>query len=164
MVIQGWMASDKQRSLVLIGNPGNAFGRHLTDTYRHEKLRFVGAIYEQPVVNALRHYSSLYFHGHSVGGTNPSLLEAMACESVIAAHMNAFNAAILGKEAFYFSNAEDIREIINVESATGVGLAWKRPNLEKVRDSYNWEQIVERYAQLFTPKGSALPETLKKQV
>lgn len=167
MIIQGWMASAKERSLVLIGNTGNTFGRHLTDTYRHEKLRFLGAIYEQPVVNALRHYSSLYFHGHSVGGTNPSLLEAMACESVIAAHNNAFNAAILGQEAFYFSNAEEIREIISVEAATGVGLAWKTPNREKVRELYNWELIVERYAQLFSPsvlsaKGSPAGQWSKK--
>jgi glycosyltransferase involved in cell wall biosynthesis len=163
MVIQGWMATGKERPLVLIGNPNNGFGRYLTGTYRHENLRFLGAIYDQAIVNALRYYSTLYFHGHSVGGTNPSLLEAMACESVIAAHNNPFNSAILGKDAFYFSNAGGIKEIIETEAATGMGLAWKAVNKEKVRELYNWEHIVEKYAALFNPKVSLFQDPLKQR-
>lgn len=149
MVVQGWLASGKERPLVLIGNTSNRYGRYLTHTYRHEKLRFIGAIYDQPTVNALRHYSCLYFHGHSVGGTNPSLLEAMACESMIAAHDNPFNSAILGKEAFYFSSAEEISGILETMSASGDEWTWKARNKEKIVEKYNWERIVEEYAGVF---------------
>jgi hypothetical protein len=63
-------------------------------------------VYEQPKLTALKKYCSLYFHGHSCGGTNPSLLEAMAGSALVCAHDNAFNRAVLGEDALYFSSAE----------------------------------------------------------
>jgi len=113
MIIKGWLASRKIKPLILIGNPGNGFGRYLVKTYKHEQLRFVGAIYDQQAVNALRHYSSLYLHGHSVGGTNPSLLEAMACGATMVGHDNIFDRAILAGESWYFSSADEVRNIID---------------------------------------------------
>ena len=89
-IIRGWLASDKRKPLVLIGNAGNSFGQYLQKTYVHERLLYIGAIYDARIVNALRHFSSFYFHGHSVGGTNPSLLEAMACGCAIISHDNPF--------------------------------------------------------------------------
>jgi glycosyltransferase involved in cell wall biosynthesis len=150
MIIRGWMASGKTRPLVLIGNPGNSFGARLVSTYRHEKLRFIGAIYEADTVNALRHYSSLYFHGHSVGGTNPSLLEAMACGCVIAAHDNPFNKAILDDEAFYFSSASDISDLLGKDTGTNnMEESWEEKNEHKIRTLYNWDKIISTYEQVF---------------
>jgi len=60
-------------------------------------------------LNNLRFYSNVYFHGHSVGGTNPSLLEAMASQAFIAAHNNDFNKGVLKENAVYFSNAIDVK-------------------------------------------------------
>src|SRR6185437_4386492 len=65
MIIRGWMASKKQKPLVLIGNPGNSFGQYLVKSYSHEQLHFIGSIYDADKVNALRHFSTLYLHGHS---------------------------------------------------------------------------------------------------
>ena len=149
MIIRGWLASKKKKPLVLIGNTGNNFGRYLQKNYRHEKLLFIGGIYQNEVANALRHYSSLYFHGHSVGGTNPSLLEAMACRSTIMAHDNFFNKGILGREAGYFSSAEDIRRLLENLPEQKVVHDWKRVNVEKVRNLYTWDGIVENYLKLF---------------
>lgn len=59
----------------------------------------------------MRYYSNLYFHGHTVGGTNPSLLEAMGSGALICAHDNIFNKAILKDDAFYFKNHKDIFKI-----------------------------------------------------
>jgi glycosyltransferase involved in cell wall biosynthesis len=153
MVIQGWMASSKEKPLVLIGNTDNSFGRHLTETYRHKDLRFLGAIYDQPTVNALRHYSSLYFHGHSVGGTNPSLLEAMACGCAIAAHSNSFNSAILGEDAWYFSSSEDVTRILCEDLEGSLALGRKARNIAKVQELYPWEKIITAYMDLFAAKG-----------
>ena len=154
MILQGWLASGKAMPLVLIGNPGNAFGRYLAKKYQHEKIRFIGAIYDQQTVNALRHYSALYFHGHSVGGTNPSLLEAMACECTIAAHDNVFNRAILAGESWYFSSAGDICTIIDRAQDPGILLLRKEKNTEKIREQYNWQKIIDDYEKVIL-NGSA---------
>jgi len=149
LVLQGWMASSKQLPLILVGNTGNRFGRRLTATYRHENLRWLGAIYDQQAVNSLRRYSKLYFHGHSVGGTNPSLLEAMACGCTIAAHDNVFNRAVLGGDAFYFSTPGQVSGILENEK-DGMELDWRRErNLEKIAREYNWERIITDYETLF---------------
>ena len=146
-VLRGWMKSAKRKPLVLIGNTGNAFGKHLVKTYRHDSIRFIGAVYEAAVVNSIRHFSALYLHGHSVGGTNPSLLEAMACECTIAAHDNPFNRAVLGEDAFYFSDAGGVSALL--DSPEMPCEAWKRRNLDKVRNQFDWERIVTQYEQVF---------------
>lgn len=152
LILQGWMASDKERPLVLVGHTGNRFGRYLIERYRHDNLRFTGAIYDLQTLNALRHYSCLYFHGHSVGGTNPSLLEAMACSCAIAAHDNVFNRSVLGRDAFYFSSAMEVTSIIQ-NGPEGAGIAgFRERNLEKIALSYCWETIIDDYEKLFTSK------------
>jgi glycosyltransferase involved in cell wall biosynthesis len=148
VVIQGWMAAGKEKPLVLIGDTSNSFGRRLTTTYQHERLCFLGAIYDQPTVNALRHYSRLYFHGHSVGGTNPSLLEAMACGCAIAAHDNVFNRAVLDQDAFYFSTAEEVKALLNAETMASLIEDRRKKNLDKLFRLYMWEKIIDDYERL----------------
>ncbi len=157
MIIRGWMASGKTRPLVLIGNPGNSFGGRLVRTYRHEKLHFIGAIYEADTVNALRHYSSIYFHGHSVGGTNPSLLEAMACGCAIAAHDNPFNKAILETDAGYFSTVQEVTSLLDLVPDEPLIGERKRNNLLKIRNTYNWYKIIGDYEKVFTEALSLTP-------
>lgn len=152
LILQGWMASDKERPLVLIGNTASRFGRYLTGTYRHQKLRFLGAIYDPRIVNALRHFSHLYFHGHSVGGTNPSLLEAMACGCAIAAHNNVFNKAVLGPDAWYFSTTEEVSAIIGSAPALTVRAGFRERNLEKINRYYCWEKVIDDYEKLFSSR------------
>jgi glycosyltransferase involved in cell wall biosynthesis len=150
MILRGWMASGKTKPMVVIGNPANTFGRYLVRTYRHEQLHFIGAIYEAETVNALRHYSSIYLHGHSVGGTNPSLLEAMACGCSIAAHDNPFNKAILEEDAGYFCGAEDVTAILDRAPDEALVAERRQNNVQKIRTLFNWERIIEAYEKLFT--------------
>ena len=145
MIIRGWMDTNKDKPLVLIGNPGNAFGQQMVNTYRHEQLKFVGAIYDAPVVHSLRHYSALYLHGHSVGGTNPSLLEAMACGALIAAHDNIFNRAVLETEACYFSSADAVRQVLETIPEPSTLKAWKERNIGKISQRYSWPGIIDEY-------------------
>lgn len=100
-------------------------------------------------LNNLRYFSNLYFHGHSVGGTNPSLLEAMASSALIVAHNNQFNKAILETEAFYFSTAGDIAEVINSPLNREKQSKWVNDNREKISKLYSWEVIIQAYENLF---------------
>ena len=112
-VIKGHLLSQTKKPLVIIGSYSNKFGDYLYQKYSSDKIQFWGAVYDFDILNCLRFYAYLYFHGHSVGGTNPSLLEAMASYSLIAAHDNVFNRTILEKDAFYFLNEEDVAAILH---------------------------------------------------
>ncbi|HET6254277.1 MAG TPA: DUF1972 domain-containing protein [Puia sp.] len=149
LIIKAWLAAGKRKPLVLVGDAGNGFGTWLRKIYRDEKLLFAGAIYETGTINALRHYSSLYLHGHSVGGTNPSLLEAMACGCTIAAHDNPFNKEILGNEACYFSSKDDLAALMTRPLYSGQTNGWKQLNAEKILTRYSWDIVIDRYLRLF---------------
>jgi len=112
-IIRGWEESKSELPLVIIGNPKNSYGKYLVKHHASNKLHFIGGLYDMTALNNLRFYSKGYFHGHSAGGTNPSLLEAIACRCSIAAHDNVFNRAVMGENADYFSNADHVSEIIN---------------------------------------------------
>lgn len=148
-VILGYLQSEQPYPLIIIGSTENKYGQFLLRKYASNSIRLPGAIYDQATINALRHYSVLYFHGHSVGGTNPSLLEAMACGCNIAAHDNVFNRAILGDSAFYFSSAEDVKNIVNQPLNNSLAIDRKQQNLEKIRKTYNWEKIIDDYENIF---------------
>lgn len=149
MVIKGYLASTQPYPLVIMGNTKNKFGSYLVNAYPSSNIKFIGAIYDQEIVNTLRHFCTLYFHGHSVGGTNPSLLEAMACECSIAAHDNIFNKDILEEHALYFFNPDAVKDCINQLPAAATVQHNKEMNNAKVKTLYNWNTIVDKYEELF---------------
>ncbi len=148
MIIDGHLASKHCYPLFIIGNITNQFGKYITAKYRDPRIKFSDAIYNQVELDNLRYYSSLYFHGHTVGGTNPSLLEAMACGCRIAAHNNRFNRAVLQQEADYFHNIADIAAVISFPKTVSVIEKWKKINLDKIRMIYNQEKITDDYEYL----------------
>ncbi|HKZ67051.1 MAG TPA: DUF1972 domain-containing protein [Chitinophagaceae bacterium] len=147
MILRGWQASAQAYPLVIIGSISNKFGKYLNTEFNHQHIFFVGSVYDQYILNNLRYYSARYFHGHSVGGTNPSLLEAMACRCNIAAHNNAFNKAVLQNGADYFSNAGEVSEIMNTPHDCKA-YARKLSNIEKIRTVYNIEKNIDDYERL----------------
>ena len=98
---------------MIIGSIHVGYGQYLFQKYNSVKIHFHGAVYEKDRLDSLRHYARLYFHGHSVGGTNPSLLEAMACSCRIIAHNNEFNRGVLEQDALYFSSANELTELVD---------------------------------------------------
>jgi len=117
--------------------------------YSENNVIFVGSIYDKEELDNLRFFSALYFHGHSVGGTNPSLLEAMGSSALIAAHDNIFNRSVLREDAMYFSSCTDVSFILNsyVEFSKSRG-KYIASNLTKITREYNWKLIVSRYDDL----------------
>ncbi len=145
MVIQGYLQAVHDFPLFIIGNITNSYGRYITSKYKHPSIRFSDAIYDQAEVDNLRYHSALYFHGHSAGGTNPSLLEAMACGCRIAAHDNPFNKAVLGNEAHYFNSADQVSNIILSAPNDLLVHQWKKQNIYRIREIYNKEKIIDAY-------------------
>jgi glycosyltransferase involved in cell wall biosynthesis len=142
-ILRGHRQSAKKHKLVLIGNHTNAFGSYLKKTYEDEMTLFPGALYDLGALNNLRYFSNLYFHGHSVGGTNPSLLEAMASQSLVAAHDNIFNRSVLEEDAFYFSGPGDIAALLERQPHKQEYAGFLQNNMVKIKNDYSWEHITD---------------------
>ena len=106
---------------------------------------FLGAIFDAEITNTLRAFCKLYFHGHTVGGTNPSLLEAMANGSIIVAHNNEFNRAVLKDDAYYFKTAEDVLKLVVKSNGHKESAIMVENNFVKIEEQYNWPNIVNMY-------------------
>jgi glycosyltransferase involved in cell wall biosynthesis len=151
MILDGVKMASSDDCIHIFANSNTKYGKFLKDKYKSEKkIIFRGWASNQGVLNQLRHFSKIYFHGHSVGGTNPSLLEAMAAETFIAAHDNIFNRHVLGKNALYFSSAEDVRNFIdNYNSFSSGRDDFAKNNLELMKTFYNWDNITGMYEKMF---------------
>ena len=114
-------------------------------------MRFVGGIYNFDKLNSVRHFSFAYFHGHSVGGTNPSLLEAMASDCFILAHDNQFNKAVLGDNAVYYGSPNDVKTLLNEidTHASKHKELFIKNNLDVIRKEYSWEKLVDEHEKYF---------------
>lgn len=108
-IVETFSSKPRNHKLVVLGNYSEASGykKRVLDAASNEVV-FVGAIYDRGVVGALRFYSRIYFHGHTVGGTNPSLVEAMGAGNAIVAHGNIYNRWVLGEGGYYFLNSSDL--------------------------------------------------------
>ena len=146
MILDGYVESKSSLPFCVVGNPhSTTFGRYLKEKFsKYRSIRFLGAIYDLNFLNHLRYYSKLYFHGHSVGGTNPSLLEAMGSGALIASHSNVFNQAVLEEDAFYFESVEQVSGLIlSVEKDQH--LKKIENNINKIKIKYSWNTINKKY-------------------
>lgn len=149
-ILDGLCVKNSGHKVLVIGNTGNAYGRKLIKKYKEQKhILFPGTVYDRLSLDTLRACCLLYFHGHSVGGTNPSLLEAMACGALICAHDNVFNRAVLQDDAFYFYSEEDITETVTGIRAGNTINEMIEHNFQKIRDNHNWAKIINAYEQVF---------------
>ncbi len=153
-IIKGYLKTNSTLPLIIVGGMTTPFAAHLKSEYGNRpQIKFVGGIYDQNLLDNLRFYSAMYFHGHSVGGTNPSLLEAMASSAYICANENSFNRAILNDEALYFKNDDDVAEHVNQFSVSDANrVDFIDRNFEKIKSLYTWESIINHYEELFLCK------------
>ncbi|MEQ8420940.1 MAG: DUF1972 domain-containing protein [Arenibacter algicola] len=146
-ILEGYNKSKGNYPIVVIGGL-NEYGLGLKEKYKKDsRINFVGPNYNQEELNNLRHYSRYYFHGHSVGGTNPSLLEAMASNALIIAHNNIFNHSILREGAIYFDSDQQITDIINEDSYFSLKEKFTSSNKKKIELEFSWNRINEKYEQ-----------------
>ncbi len=157
MILDGYVKSAEERPFLVVGRTENAFGSHLVERFiKHPNIRFVGGIYDSELIDNLRHFARLYFHGHSVGGTNPSLLEAMGAGAVIAAHENPFNQAVLESEALYFDSAESVSQTIKSFGDRTQYATMISNNRKQIAEQYNWEKIIDQYEATFAAHANPL--------
>lgn len=151
VILDGVASSNVDRPFLVVGKHLTKYGEYLKSKYAAvRKIRFIGGVYEIDKLNNLRYYSNLYFHGHTVGGTNPSLLEAMASNSLICANDNPFNRYILNEDALYFNSAADVEK--HLRKANNDHPLYRNmivANRKKIKNIYAWDIIIDQYADHF---------------
>ena len=151
IILDGVVKSKSAMKMYICARNDHKYGSYLKDKYSNEsRIVFLGWVGGQNVLNDLRNYSALYFHGHSVGGTNPSLREAMAGGALIAAHGNVFNRNVLKENAVFFLTPDEAAAIIdNNDTVQGHRAQFIASNLERIKTYYNWENIADMYDSMF---------------
>jgi glycosyltransferase involved in cell wall biosynthesis len=145
--LDGVVNSGSEQPFIVIGKHETTFGKYLKKKFEtNRNIRFLGGIYNQDHLNNLRHWSNLYFHGHSVGGTNPSLLEAMGSNCFIIAHDNIFNRSILENDALYFKSVAEVAAKMKLRKESHLNLI--QNNRIKIQNQFNWNLINNKYEEL----------------
>jgi glycosyltransferase involved in cell wall biosynthesis len=152
IILDGVVASEVQEPFLVIGKyEATKFGRYLKEKFTDKRIRFLGGIYDIHLLNNLRYYCNLYFHGHSVGGTNPSLLEAMASQALLCVHDNDFNRSIVETEGLYFTDADSVKknlESIKLRNEKTEYQVFIDKNSDKIHRLYTWKKIIDEYEQM----------------
>lgn len=155
-MIKEFMKSKTKKDLVIICNlEKNKFYKSLQETTNFEsdsRIKFIGSVYDQESLLYFRQHAYAYLHGHSAGGTNPSLLEALANTNVNILYDVSYNKEVGKESCFYFSKKEnDLKKIITkVDKLTEKEqkqygeLAKKR-----IHEAYTWDTITQKYLDLF---------------
>lgn len=152
-VVKAWSRRPRGVKLVILGkyDPRHPY-QALVRAAAGDEVRFVGAIYDKEVVNALRFHARLYVHGHQVGGTNPSLVESLAAGNAVLAHDNQFNRWVAGDQARYFRDADDCAAVLDRLLPDDAALsAMRQASLARHAEAFTWEQILGAYEALLLP-------------
>lgn len=134
------------KKLVFVGNwQKSEYGRNLLDKYKNRtNIKLMSAVYDLHKLYALRNNCRIYLHGHSAGGTNPSLVEAMFFAKPIIAFDCIYNRESTENKALYFNSASDLSSKLgNVQESIGQDM------LEIARRRYTWATIARQYESLY---------------
>lgn len=142
--------SRSDRHLVFIGNwEKSEYGHSLKERYSHfNNITILDPIYDLDTLYSLRNNCSIYIHGHSAGGTNPSLVEAMFFGKPIICYDVIYNRASTFEKAFYFKDADSLLKVlseVNQQQMDNCGSDMKR----LAETHYTWKTIAEQYENLF---------------
>lgn len=137
------------KQLVIVGNwQKSEYGKELKEQYsKYLNIHLLEPIYEPHEINWIRSNASLYVHGHSAGGTNPSLVEAMNFGLPILAFDCVYNRATTENKCLYWKEDEAIIKLLNTSQQVLESIA---KNMKELGNSlYSWEQIAKQYTELF---------------
>lgn len=153
IMIRSFMESRSKKDFILITNiENNKFYEKLRKKTKFEndsRIKFVGTVYDQDLLKYIRENAFAYIHGHEVGGTNPSLLEALSSTKVNLLLNVGFNKEV-GKSSAIYWNKDNLSEVINQtenESLEYFDYLNKLSN-ERVKFSFSWDKIISEYEQL----------------
>ncbi|HEX4130063.1 MAG TPA: DUF1972 domain-containing protein [Pirellulales bacterium] len=150
-MVQGFSAKPRGCKLAVLGkfNPDvDEYHRQVVEAASDEVV-FLAAIYDKHIVQPLRFHGLAYVHGHTVGGTNPSLVEAMAAGNAVIAHDNAYNRWVVRDGAVYFNSAESFGQRLDEVLSSPEKLEQMRAaSTARFYEEFTWDHVAGQYEQL----------------
>lgn len=160
-IVQGFSAQKRGCKLALLGSFRDDDPYHrAVRAAASDEVAFVGSIYEPERVKAIRFHSCGYLHGHTVGGTNPSLVEAMAAGNPVIAHGNPYNRWVAADAAEYFTDAASFAQVLgDLIASPQRREAMHQAALRRFNEEFTWDHVAGQYERLllrYIPQASAL--------
>ena len=154
-MIREFMSSDSRKCFAIITNVNERFLSVLEEKLHFRtdsRIKFVGTVYDQELLMKIRENAYGYFHGHEVGGTNPSLLEALSSTKLNLLLDVGFNREVAEDAAMYWEKTEgSLAAVIHQADRLEQKTIDQLGNLAKrrIRENYSWKFISDRYAEEF---------------
>jgi len=159
-IVQGYSARPRGVPLVILGKyetDGTRFQQSVLAAAGPE-VHFLGPIFDRDIVRALRLHARAYFHGHRVGGTNPSLVESLAAGNAVIAHDNRFTRWVAGDGARFFQSTGDVDRIVEALNREPEQLAaMEQASRKRHSEAFTQEKILTAYEQLLFQYAPAAP-------
>jgi glycosyltransferase involved in cell wall biosynthesis len=152
--VHAYRESGETRPLVVVGSAPYSqwYVDKVHEAARHDpRIRFTGGIYDQELLDQLYGHCRTYIHGHSVGGTNPSLLRAMGAGAPVLAYDVEFNREVTAGQALLWADADALTEIVDgIAAGTYDGRLEELRALgqQRIRDAYQWDTVTDDYEAL----------------
>jgi glycosyltransferase involved in cell wall biosynthesis len=149
-IVRAFSRRRRGLTLVVLGqfDEGNAYHREV-QAAASDEVRFIGAVYERSLVRSLRFHGLAYVHGHQVGGTNPSLVEALGAGNAVMARDNAFNRWVAGDGARYFEDEDGAARLFDELQQEPQGwVPLRAAATARFESTFTWEATLARYEQL----------------
>jgi glycosyltransferase involved in cell wall biosynthesis len=154
IIVKGFLASNSTKKMVVVGDVfyKDKYADELK-ALKDDRLIFTGYVNEPEVLSALYYHCYVYVHGHEFGGTNPTMIKAMACGCAILALDTVFNKEMLNNDSFgiYFEkNQTAVRQQINYADQHPRQIKKLSENSHLgITDKYNWDCITDQYLDVF---------------
>ena len=141
--------SQKKRDCKLV-----VLGKYISNNKYHRKVKaaaseevvFIGTVYDQKQLSALRYFAKFYIHGHTVGGTNPSLVEALGAGNALLCHDNVYNRWVAGNAAVYFKDIEQASECLDLLLSDSDIINNLSHNAKhRFLEAFTWEDVLKQY-------------------
>ena len=153
LILQAYRQSKAKLPIAVVGSA--PYAEAYTERIRNlaegdNRIRLLGGVWDQELLTQMYTHARTYLHGHSVGGTNPSLLRAMGAGTAVLAYDVVFNREVLGAdERSYFRSAESmvsLLEALDCDSSLAVTLG--AAARERAQGQYRWDEVTDGYLQL----------------
>lgn len=149
-IVRAFSRVRRDVTLVVLGryDSSHHYQRHVMESAGPE-VKFLGAIYDKSVVAALRFHARIYVHGHQVGGTNPSLVEALGAGNPVLAHDNPFNRWVAGPTQRYFASESDCaRQLDDILDSESTLRRMRIGSRARHEEAFTWPQVLSKYERL----------------
>lgn len=156
LILKEFIKSETKRDLVIVSNvEENKFYKELKEKTKFDndkRIKFIGPVYDKESLLYIRKNAYAYIHGHSAGGTNPSLLEALATTKLNILYNAVYNVEVGMMSSLYFGKLEGdlVRQIKKCENFTDKEIKkYEKLAEERIKTEYTWKLVVENYKKIW---------------